>query len=176
MRYKYCPECGLKLIEKPAGDDGKVPYCENCRRYWFDAFSSCVIVLVYNEFGEVVLSRQGYLSNQYATFTSGYINPGETAEETAIREVKEELGITIHNPEYSGTYWFEEHEMLMHGFLAYSPKCDLVLSQEVDSAEWVTADAVPLFIFPDSPGNAAFAIYRNYMKNKRFNIKKNYGD
>lgn len=76
MHYKFCPECGTKLIEKEAGDDGQVPFCKICNKFWFDSFSSCVIVLTYNEFDEVVLARQQYLSDKYASFTSGYITPG----------------------------------------------------------------------------------------------------
>ena len=166
MRYKFCPKCGEKLIEKVAGDDGKVPYCIKCNQYWFDSFSDCVIVLVYNEFDEVVLSWQNYLSNIYATFTSGYITPGETAEEAAIREVKEELGIDIKAPEYAGTYWFSKREQLMHGFIAFSPKSELKLSCEVDSAAWMPSQDVLGMIFPDSPGNAAFGIYKYYENQK----------
>ena len=55
MRYIYCPECGRKLTEKEAGDDGPVPYCEGCGKYWFDSFSSCVIVMVVNDQGEIVI-------------------------------------------------------------------------------------------------------------------------
>lgn len=166
MRYKYCPECGMKLVDKQAGDDGAVPFCNQCNKYWFDGFSSCVIVLTYNEFDEVVLGRQQYLSDQYATFTSGYITPGETAELTAVREVKEELGIDIQNLEYAGTYWFEKGQMLMHGFIGYSPKCEFHLSIEVDSAEWVSPSEAPKMMFPDSPGNAAFGIFRKFLEKR----------
>ena len=83
MRYIYCPECGRKLTEKEAGDDGPVPYCEGCGKYWFDSFSSCVIVMVVNGEGEIALLTQNYLSTEYKTFVSGFIKPGETAEETA---------------------------------------------------------------------------------------------
>lgn len=37
MHYNYCPKCGMKLKDKMAGDDGKVPFCEQCNQYWFDA-------------------------------------------------------------------------------------------------------------------------------------------
>lgn len=119
VRYKYCPECGRKLCEKEAGDDGRVPFCTSCHKYWFDRFDSCVIVLVYNEYDEIVLCRQGYLSDLYTSFNSGYITPGETAEESAIREVKEELGLEIQSMEYAGIYWFAEREQLMRytGFI-----------------------------------------------------------
>ena len=166
MRYKYCPECGQRLYDKKAGDDGGVPFCSDCNKFWFDRFDSCAIVLVYNEYNEIVLCRQGYLSAQYTSFTSGYITPGETAEETAIREVKEELGLEVQNMEYAGTYWFGKREQLMHGFLAYVPKAKLVLSDEIDSAEWVPADEVQKTLFPDAPGNAAYAIYKLYMKKR----------
>lgn len=88
MHYKYCPECGTKLIPHPAGDDGDVPYCSNCNRMWFDSFSDCVLVLVYDEFDELALSSQWYLPKQFASFTTGYMKPGETAEEAAAREVQ----------------------------------------------------------------------------------------
>lgn len=166
MHYKYCPECGEKLINKIAGDDGETPFCQTCNKYWFDSFSSCVIVLVYNEFDEIVLARQSYLSDKYTSFTAGYISPGETAEESAIREVKEELGIEIKKLDYAGTYWFEPRHQLMHGFIAYSPKCELNLSQEVDSAQWVPALDAPKTMFPDGPQNSAFAIYKKYLKNR----------
>lgn len=166
MRYIYCPTCGQKLLLKAAGDDGTVPFCNNCGKYWFDSFNSCVIVLVYNEYHEIVLCRQNYLSNQYTTFTSGYITPGETAETAAVREVREELGLEIQTMEYAGSYWFAEREQLMYGFLAYVPKAKLILSEEVDAAEWVPAEDVPKTLFPDAPGNAAYALYKIYM-NKR---------
>lgn len=164
MHYKYCPECGTKLVGKDAGDDGDVPFCATCNKYWFDTFSNCVLVLTYNEYDEIVLARQGYLSDKYATFTSGYMTPGEIAEETAIREVKEELGIDIQRLEYEGTYWFEAKQMLMHGFIGYAPKCEIVLSKEVDSAEWVPAVKAPDLMFPDGPGNAAYAIFKKFLK------------
>ncbi|MGI6105190.1 MAG: NAD(+) diphosphatase [Raoultibacter sp.] len=164
MKYTFCPQCGEKLSEIHAGDDGMVPYCESCEVPWFDTFWSCVIVLVYNEYDEVVLSRQSYLSDTYASFTSGYMTPGETAEETAIREVKEELGLDLETLIYAGTHWFGKRDMLMHGFIGYAHRQELHLSEEVDSAEWVPALEAPKTMFPDSPGNAACAIYRKFLQ------------
>ena len=56
MHYIYCPECGEKLVDKPAGDEGLVPFCEKCGKFRFDMFDSCVIILVANEFDEPVLN------------------------------------------------------------------------------------------------------------------------
>lgn len=164
MRYVFCPKCGTKLVPKLAGDDGEVPYCESCSKYWFDSFADCVIVLIYNEYDEIVLCRQGYLSDQYAVFTSGYITPGENAEETALREVREELGIELESLEYAGTVWFGRNDMLMHGFVGFTHKCDFDLSVEVDSAEWVPYDRAPETMFPDRPGNAMWTNYRKFLE------------
>ena len=89
MRFIYCPICGSKLILKNIGDDGLTPYCDTCRQPRFDMFSTCVITLVINNEGKVALLKQNYISTEYRTLVSGYMIPGETAEEAAKREVME---------------------------------------------------------------------------------------
>jgi len=164
MRYKFCPECGRMLVDRKAGDEGNVPYCETCEKYWFDTFASCVIIMVVNDEDEVALLTQSYLSSEYKSFVAGYITPGETAEETAVREVKEEIGVDIERLDYEGTHWFAAREQLMHGYVGYAKKCELVLSEEVDEAEWVPVkDAQPL-MFPDTPDNVMHHLYRKYLK------------
>lgn len=164
MHYFYCPHCGEKLIDKIAGDDGYVPFCMNCNQYWFDSFASCIIVLVANQYNDIALLRQLYMSDKFTSFVSGYISPGESAEEAAVREVKEELGIDIEKLEYAGTYWFNSKELLMHGFIGFTSQCDFHLSSEVNSAAWVPALKAPETMFPDKPGNAMYPIYRKYLK------------
>ena len=163
MRYKYCPECGARLSEISAGDDGMVPYCEHCAKRWFDTFQSCVVVLTYNEYDEIALSSQWYLPDEYLSITTGYMKPGETAEEAAVREVREELGLALENPEYAGTYWLSEVDQLLHAFIGFAPKRDFVLSDEVTRAEWVSADEAPGKFFPDKPGGALSGIYQRYL-------------
>ena len=128
MHYEYCPHCGQKLVDRQAGDDGLIPYCNSCKKYWFDTFASCVIILIYNEQDEVMLCRQEYLSKEYEVITSGFIIPGETAEAAALREVKEELGLDLEELEYAGTHWFGRGDMLMHCFMGFTHKKEPVLS------------------------------------------------
>ncbi len=164
MHYKYCPECGEKLVDKPAGDDGNVPYCEACQKYWFDTFASCVIMLVANEYNEIAMLKQSYLSSDHWTYVAGYIKPGENAEETAIREIEEELGLRAERLEYAGTYWFQKREQLMHGFVAFTKKADFKLSEEVDDAIWVPYKEAPTKMFPERPGNTQRPLYRKYLE------------
>ena len=162
MRYRYCPECGRLLVMHNAGDDGDVPYCESCERYWFDTFSSCVIVMVVNEYNEVAMLHQSYLSDEHETFVSGYIQPGENAETAALREVKEEIGLDIEHLEYAGTYWFPSKELLMLGYVGRVHKSAFTISEEVDSVSWVPKEEAESHMFPERPGNTQHKIFRRF--------------
>jgi NAD+ diphosphatase len=164
MTFTYCPNCGNKLIPKLAGDDGQVPYCSHCARFWFPTFSDCIIVLVANEFQELALVQMPYLSTQYESFVSGYMKPGESAEETTEREIYEELGLKVTDIQPDGTHWFNGHDMLMHGFMSTTKKQSLVRSPELGSARWVPAKEAGQFMFPDKPGNTASILYRHYLQ------------
>ncbi len=162
MRYRYCPLCGNKVTQIKAGDDGYVPYCTQCEKRWFDTFSNCVLVLVVNEENEIALLWQRHLTMRYGTVVSGFMTPGETAEETAYREVKEELGIDIHHLEYSGTFWYDRGDMLMHGFIGYAEKQDIRCSQEVVDARWVPLIEADHLMPPDSPVNFSRVLLRKF--------------
>ena len=166
MTFQFCPICGHTLTTKLAGDDGDVPYCDTCQRFWFPLFADCVLVLVVNEFDEIALVKMPYLSKKFASIVSGYMQPGENAEESAKREVAEELGLHLNQLDYAGTYWYQKTGSLMHGFISHTNKQPLVPSTELAEATWVPATTAPKKMFPDSPDNAALAIYRVYMKMK----------
>lgn len=161
MKFRYCPHCGAKLTPRPIGDEGLVPYCDVCRVPLFDLFSTCVIVLVTNECGEAALLRQGYISGQYYNLVSGYIKPGETAEETAAREVQEELGLPLLSLRFAGTYWFGKKDMLMVGFLGRAKKQEFHLSGEVDAARWVPVRECPGLVHPK--GSVSYALVERYL-------------
>lgn len=162
MRFKFCPDCGEKLILKSIGDEGDVPFCERCKRPWFEMFPSAVIVLVVNERGEAALLRQSYISDKYCNLVSGYMKPGETAEETARREVLEEIGIEMTGLRLVGTYWFAKKDMLMIGFIGRAYRAELTLSKEVDSAEWITVKEAIKLVHPK--GSVSYALLDEYLK------------
>lgn len=163
MHHIYCPVCGTKLIDKEAGDDGFVPFCTECDQYWFDVFPCASIVLVANEFQEVALIWQSYLSTEYAGFVSGYITPGETAEETAYREVEEEIGIKLDSLEYVSTVWFGLRGVLMHAYVGHCKKADFTLSSEVDRALWVPVTEAADYVYPPRPGSAIHPALQHYL-------------
>lgn len=136
MRFTYCPHCGEKLIQKEIGDEGLIPYCNSCQVPLWDMFTTSVICAVVNEQREVALIRQDYVSTSNYVCVAGIMKLGESAEDAAIREIKEEIGQDVQRLTFIKTYPYEKKEMLMVGFKALVKKASLTLSREVDSAQW----------------------------------------
>ena len=165
MKLTFCPDCGEKLIDREIGDEGLVPFCEKCNRPWFPMFSTCVIVLVATkDENEVLLLRQNYISTRYFNLVSGYMKPGETAEETARREVQEEVGIELDSLELVKTYWFEKKDMLMIGFIGKTEKTDVKLSGEVDGAKWFAPEEGINYVHPQ--GSVSYAVVEEFLRRK----------
>lgn len=140
MRYTYCPHCGNKLIKKEIGDEGLIPFCETCSIPLWDSFTTCIITAVVNEEKEIALIKQSYLTSTQYVCVAGHMKIGESAEDTVIREVQEELGLEVKELQFVHTYPYEKKEMLMLGFMAKVEKAEFALSQEVDSAKWFSFD------------------------------------
>ncbi len=141
MHFTYCPYCGTKLISKEIGDEGMIPYCEKCSIPLWDMFTTSIITAVVNEYDEVALLRQSYVSTTKYVCVAGIMKIGESAEETVIREVKEEIGQDVESLEFISSYPYDKKEMLMLGYKATVKKQDFKLSGEVDSVEWVKYDS-----------------------------------
>lgn len=136
MHFTYCPHCGTKAIQKEIGDEGLIPFCESCSIPLWDIVTPCIICAVVNEDKEVALLRQNYVSTTNYVCVAGVMKNGESAEDTAIREIKEEIGQDVEKLEFVQTFPYEKKEMLMIGFKALVSKKNLALSGEVDSAAW----------------------------------------
>ena len=163
MRFTYCPDCGKKLTLRELGDEGPVPWCAGCDRPWFDMFSSAAIVLVVNDEGKVALLNQNYISTTYRNLVSGYMKPGESAEECAMREVEEEIGLRMYRLDLKFTRWFAKAQVLMVGFIGYTHDTDLKLSVEVDAAGWFDpAEARPL-VHPKETGSVSGLLVDLYL-------------
>ena len=167
MRFDYCPQCGTKLILREIGDEGPTPFCTHCERPWFDMFSTCAIILVYNDDHEVLVLRQDYLSTNYRNMVSGYMKPGESAEECARREVEEEVGLTLDQLEIVGTYWFARSGVLMIGFMAHALPGELKLSIEVDDAYWSSIEEAAKVMHPREMGSVTPILLEAYEEKLR---------
>lgn len=163
MHYIFCPQCGTKLIERIAGDDGATPYCSKCNNYWFNTFHNCVLVMVINERKEVAMLIQPHLSLKQETFVSGFIIPGKTAEECAVRETGEELGIKIKRLKSLGTFWLEGRDQLIHLFAGYVRERQFQLSSEIKEAHWIPLTDIDSHLTSHNPKNPLSIAIKNYL-------------
>ena len=166
MRFTYCPDCGKKLTFRELGDEGPVPWCEACKRPWFDMFSCAAIVLVVNDEGKVALLNQNYISTTYRNLVSGYMKPGESAEECAMREVEEEIGIHLHRIDLKFTHWFAKAQVLMVGFIGYTHDTDMKLSVEVDAAGWFDPVEALTLVHPKETGSVSGLLVDLYLQER----------
>ena len=136
MKIKYCPVCGSEAIQKEIGDEGLMPFCPTCQMPLWDYFNTSIICAVVNEYEEIAMLRQNYVSTTNYVCVAGHMKSAESAEETVIREVKEEIGQDVEQLIYIRSYPYEKKNLLMLGFLAKVKKKDFEISGEVDSVEW----------------------------------------
>lgn len=161
MRFVYCPHCGSGLSSRVLGDEGAVPWCDRCQKPLFDMFSSCVIVLVLNDREEAAILMQDHLSSKFGTLVSGYIKPGESAEECAQREVAEELGFELKDLRIVKTWWHGKRDQLMIGFVGRTSDTAFRLSSEVAQAQWIPAADALGQVHPK--GSISYALIEEYL-------------
>ena len=151
MTFRYCPLCGEKLLPKPIGDEGEVPFCEKCGRPFFPFSYPCVICLCIAEDGDVLLIKQSYGIIRYVC-VAGYIKAGESAEECAKREIAEETGLEMLSAHFLYSRYFEKHDNLMLAFACRVRKSELQLSGEVREAKWFTPEEAEKALFQGAYG------------------------
>lgn len=145
MHYEYCAKCGTKLNEITCGDD-ICKICPSCKQIYGSSPFPVVEVLVVNEYNEILLLKQNYISEEKWTVVSGYVNDAETLEETVTREVKEETGQTVEKCQYISSYYFAPKQLIMIGFIAYVRKTEFMKSSEVDDIRWYKIEEVDAVI------------------------------
>ena len=90
--YEYCPNCGAKTRSKLM-DGQTVKVCAaDCGFAHFNNPTPVVAVIVETPEGVVLAHNVGWPGGIFSIIT-GYVDPYELPEQTAIRETKEELGI-----------------------------------------------------------------------------------
>lgn len=159
MKSIYCPHCGQLLNAREIGDEGLVPYCDTCHKPIFEHSPVCILTMVINEFNEVALLKQDYVSKQHLVFVAGYYKPGESAENTVKREVFEEIGQTVHELIYIESFYHERLDTLFLCYISKVKKAPFVLSSEVDDAAWYT---LPIEESLLNPLGVAYRIYQRY--------------
>jgi NAD+ diphosphatase len=138
---RFCSLCGGKTRPFCSGW-GRT--CSVCDAKLFPRISPCAIVLVRRN-DEVLLVRNAAWPAGRFSLAAGYLDFGESLEDCAAREVKEETGIDITAVTYVGSQSWPFPSQLMAGFVAEYAGGELVVDHhELEDARWFPISALPV--------------------------------
>ena len=111
----------------------------------FPRLSPAVIVLIERADGRCLLGRNGLWDIPMYSTLAGFVEPGETLEDTVHREVFEEVGVRVRNIRYFGSQPWPFPNSLMLGFVAEYDGGEIsVDGEEVVDAGWFAPDELPM--------------------------------
>lgn len=145
---RYCPICGAKLVRHM--DMGKK--CEGCGAEHFPHLAPAAIIRITRKSNplleqddEILLvhARNFRRQNMFG-LVAGFLEGGETLEECARREVREEVGIEIKNIRYFGNQPWPYPSGVMIGFTAEYAGGEIRMDDgELSEARYFRKDNLP---------------------------------
>ncbi len=135
-RARWCGKCGAKTSSIDAGHARRCTRA-TCDERWFPRVDPAVIMLV--TYGDrCLLGRQATWPPGMHSTLAGFVEIGESLEETVIREVAEETGVlVIGRPEYRHSQPWPFPSSLMLGFRAEAADDRLTIdTDELERAHW----------------------------------------
>ena len=144
--FKYCPRCGSSEF---ISDSSRSLKCNKCGFRFFVNSSAAVAALIMNDNNELLFTVRAFEPCKgMLDLPGGFIDPGETIEESLFREVKEELDLDIKEASYLYSF---PNEYLFSGLTVFT--IDLAFVCKVTNFSNIRcADDVTdfLFLLPDN--------------------------
>jgi NAD+ diphosphatase len=138
--HQHCGRCG-GAMEDHRADRAKV--CSGCGLINYPRIAPSIIVLV-TKGEEMLLARNAqWPTGMYSTL-AGFVEVGESIEQTVHREVEEEVGLQVDNLNYLGSQSWPFPNSLMLGFHAEYAGGEIICdATEIADAKWFSHDALP---------------------------------
>jgi NAD+ diphosphatase len=137
---RFCGSCGARNIDT----DELHRLCPICGRHEFPRISPAVLVVITDNDNRILLAHNKKFKHCVYSHISGFVEAGETAEDTIIREVREEISINVSNPEYIKSQPWPFPNSLMLGFKAKYQSGEITVDGvEIEDAGWFTKDNLP---------------------------------
>jgi NAD+ diphosphatase len=151
--FQFCPGCGTAFEPWRFGLSGAmsdsvadghsdrlaemVKKCSACGIGQYPRISPCILVLVTNTAGQVLLAQGVRHPSGFWSTLAGFIEAGESAEAAVTREVAEEVGIEVEAVEYRQSQSWPFPHALMLGFWAQAKTTALQPDpREIVAAKW----------------------------------------
>ena len=137
---RYCGRCGAKTRQLRTE---RAQFCTDCNLITYPRLSPAIVVLIQNG-DRILLARSPHFPVGMHSIIAGFVEPGESLEQTVYREVQEEVGITIKNLRYVASEPWPFPNSLMCGYVAEYDKGEIAIdNNEIVSAGWFDRDHLP---------------------------------
>lgn len=158
-QQKFCSICSNNLIRQ---QNNKFLFCNKCSSEIYPQISPSIIVRI-TRGNEILLARNINFAPGIWSLLAGYVEIGESLEETVHREVFEEVGIKIKNIKYWGSQpWPFPGSTLMLGFSAEYASGEFNLqTDEIAEAGFFTKDKLPGY--PSSKASIAYNMITEFI-------------
>ncbi len=140
-RHRFCGVCG-HATRSIDGGHRRLCINESCKTEQFPRSDPAVIMLIEHD-GRCLLARGARFPANFVSVLAGFVEPGESLEDTVAREVFEECGVRVTDIAYASSQPWPFPSSLMLGFRARALDAALTLDPaEILEAGWYTRDQV----------------------------------
>ena len=138
---KYCGKCGSDTEEKSYE---RALVCENCGTVVYPKISPAIIVAIISG-DKILLAHNSNFPGNWYSLVAGYVDIGESLEETVLREVREEVGLDVKNIRYYKSQPWALSGSMMIGFIAEADPNQKIITDniEITEAAWFTRGSLP---------------------------------
>jgi NAD+ diphosphatase len=138
--HRFCGRCATPTERDPKE---RCLRCPRCALAMYPRVSPAIIVLV-RRGDEALLARSSRFPVPFFSTLAGFVEAGESLEETLHREVREEVGIEVDRLRYFGSQPWPFPHSLMVGFTAQYVSGELRPDPtEIAEAQWFLPSALP---------------------------------
>lgn len=138
--HQFCSRCGSPTKQRR---DERARACPNCGRVAYPPISPAIMILV-TRGRELLLGRRAIWPEQRYSALAGFVEPGETLEQTVARETREEVGVEITNIRYFGSQpWPFPHSLMIAFTAEYAGGEVRPDGVEIEEARWFDAEQLP---------------------------------
>ena len=139
--WKLCPSCGGRL---KFSDTERAKICSECSQIHYPVISPAVIVAVRKGQKLLLAQNKRFPRRSRYSILAGFVEAGESLEETVRREIFEEVGIRVQNIKYFGSQGWPFPHSLMLGFTAEHESGEIIVDDvEIGHADWYGKDEMP---------------------------------
>ena len=137
--HQLCARCGAPTL---SANGGSLRKCSIDGSEHYPRTDGAVIVLVKDEKDRVLLGRQKIWPEKRFSCFAGFVEPGESFEQTVLREVFEESAIRADHITYLGSQpWpFPASIMISFSALATNPAAAKADGEEIEEIIWLTRE------------------------------------